>query len=134
MTIPTPFVKDIRSIHRLVELTCLALEKPIFDDCDIIPLTQSFGFLEQYRYDVFEWRDAHIRENHFDRIARKSAQGRASDAFALAGKTVFPTLEREAITYHIEEVMTQFCKGKSVNRTNAIRFFAVVKAELEKTR
>ena len=73
-----------------------------------------------------------MSEDFFERIARKSAQAKASDAFTHAGKSLFPALEREAIACRIEEIMMLFCKGKSIDRTDAKKFFATVKAELEK--
>lgn len=133
MSLPLHLIDDISTLRRLIKLTCDALEKPLFDKGDIIPLEQSFRFLEQYRYDAFEWRDSHAAESTFEWIARKRAQDKTYEAFLRAGKDIFPNLEREEIALQVEGILTSFCKDISVDRTVAKRFFAVVKQELEKT-
>ncbi len=126
-----PLSDDIRTAHRLVELTCLALEKPKFAQSDVIPLVQCFRFLEMYRYDAFDWRDAHSHEDQFERRGREQGQEGMRTALHKAGETVFPGLTPEQVAVPIEEALSLFYKGKRPDLTSAKLFFTQLQIELE---
>ena len=122
---------DILVARRMVELTCQALEKPKFDPMDIIPLENCFHFLECYRYDAFNWRDAHTGEDTFARAQSVELQAVMRSALQKIGAELFPGHTSERIATRIENALTLHASGRASDLRDAKEFFASLKNELD---
>lgn len=114
----------------LVENAYRALQKPKFEKSDAILLGQSFRLLEMYRYDAFDWQDAHKHEDAFEYGAHKQDQEAIKAALHRTGDALFPGLTPEEIIVPVETEIHNFYANKKGFPDDAKKFFARLLVEL----